>query len=87
MVVLGLGISGLISAVSVRRSAARDGKLVTAGLLMNGLSLAIPILVLMFGVGTQFTINDRPDRLDQSAQITSLITVKRISPKVGNVTI
>jgi hypothetical protein len=51
MVVLGLGISGLISAVSVRRSAARDGKLVTAGLLMNGLSLAIPILVLMFGVG------------------------------------
>jgi hypothetical protein len=50
-VVFGLAISGLFSAVSVRRSTARDGKLVTAGLLMNGLGLAIPILVFMFGVG------------------------------------
>ena len=50
-VVFGLGISGLISAVRVRGSAARGRKLVTAGLLMNGLSLAVPILVLMFGVG------------------------------------
>jgi hypothetical protein len=50
-VVFGLGFSGLISAVTVRGSAARDRKLVTAGLLMNGLSLAIPILVLILGVG------------------------------------
>jgi hypothetical protein len=50
-VVFGLGVSGLISAVRVGGSAARGRKLVTAGLLMNGLSLAIPILVLMFGVG------------------------------------
>ena len=50
-VVFGLGVSGLISAVRVRGSAARGRKLVTAGLLMNGLSLAVPILVLMFGVG------------------------------------
>lgn len=50
-VVFGLGVSGLISAVRVRGNAARGRKLVTAGLLMNGLSLAVPILVLMFGVG------------------------------------
>jgi hypothetical protein len=50
-VVFGLGVSGLISAVRVRGSAARGRKLVTAGLLMNGLSLAVPILVLVFGVG------------------------------------
>lgn len=50
-VVFGLGVSGLISAVRVRGSAARGRKLVTAGLLMNGLSLAVPILVLIFGVG------------------------------------
>jgi hypothetical protein len=50
-VVFGLGVSGLISAVRVRGSAARGRKLVTAGLLMNGLSLAVPILVLMSGVG------------------------------------
>ena len=50
-VVFGLAVLGLISAFSVGGSAARGRKLVTAGLLMNGLSLAIPILVLMFGVG------------------------------------
>ena len=50
-VVFGLGVSGLISAVRVRGNAARGRKLVTAGLLMNGLSLAVPILVLVFGVG------------------------------------
>lgn len=50
-VVFGLWVSGLISAVRVRGSAARGRKLVTAGLLMNGLSLAVPILVLMFGLG------------------------------------
>jgi hypothetical protein len=50
-VVFGLGVSGVISAARVRRSAARGRKLVTAGLLMNGLSIAIPILLLMFGVG------------------------------------
>ena len=50
-VVFGLGVSGLISAVRVRGSAARGRKLVTAGLLMSGLSLAVSILVLMFGVG------------------------------------
>jgi predicted permease len=51
LVVLGLGISGLISAINVRRDTKRGGGLVVAGLLMNGLSLAVPILVLMFGVG------------------------------------
>jgi len=50
-VIFGLAIFGLVSAVSVRGSAARGGKVVTAGLLINGLSLAIPILALMFGVG------------------------------------
>ncbi len=50
-VVFGLAISGLISALNVRRNATRGEKLVTAGLLINGLGLAIPILVLMFGIG------------------------------------
>jgi hypothetical protein len=54
LVVFGLAISGLIAAVSVRRSATRGEKLITAALLMNGLSLAIPILVLTFGVGRVF---------------------------------
>jgi hypothetical protein len=50
LVVLGLGISGLISAISVRDKN-RGGRLVIAGLLMNGLSLAVPILALILGVG------------------------------------
>jgi hypothetical protein len=50
LVVLGLGISGFISAISVRDKN-RGGRLVIAGLLMNGLSLAVPILALIFGVG------------------------------------
>jgi len=50
LVVLGLGISGLISAISVRDKN-RGGRLVIAGLLMNGLSLAVPILALIFGIG------------------------------------
>jgi hypothetical protein len=49
--VFGLGVSGLISAVRIRGSAVRGRKLVTAGLFLNGLSLAIPIFVLMFGIG------------------------------------
>jgi len=51
LIVSGLTISGLISAVNARNRATRGEQLITAGLLMNGLSLAIPILVLMFGVG------------------------------------
>jgi len=51
LIVFGLGISGLTSAISIRRGATRRGKLVVAGLLMNGLSLAAPVLVFMFGVG------------------------------------
>lgn len=50
-VIFGLGISGLIAALNARASGARTRKIVTAGLLMNGLSLAIPILLLAFGVG------------------------------------
>jgi hypothetical protein len=50
LVVLGLGISGFISAICVRDKN-RGGRLVIAGLLMNGLSLAVPILALIFGVG------------------------------------
>jgi hypothetical protein len=50
LVVLGLGISGFISAISVRDKNP-GGRLVIAGLLMNGLSLAVPILALIFGVG------------------------------------
>jgi hypothetical protein len=50
-VIFGLGISGLVAALSARASGARGGKMFTAGLLMNGVSLGIPIFLLMFGVG------------------------------------
>jgi len=51
LVVCVLAISGLLAARSVRRSSTRAGTLPIAGFLLNGLSLAIPILVLVLAVG------------------------------------
>src|SRR5207244_7398500 len=50
-VVLGLTTSGLIAGLSARRNATRGEKMATVGLLLNGLSLAIPTLVLVLAVG------------------------------------
>jgi len=41
----------VLAALAVRRNPTRAGKLATAGLLLNGLSLVIPILVLVLAVG------------------------------------
>jgi peptidoglycan/LPS O-acetylase OafA/YrhL len=51
LVVFALAISGLLAALAVRRNPTRAGKLATAGFLLNGLSLVIPILVLVLAVG------------------------------------
>ena len=51
MLVFALAIFGLAAALSARRTPAHKTKLAAAGLLLNGLSLAIPILMLVFAVG------------------------------------
>jgi hypothetical protein len=51
LVVFALAISGLLAALAVRRRPTPAGKLATAGFLLNGLSLVIPILVLVLAVG------------------------------------
>jgi len=50
LIVLGLTIFGLRSAMNSKRDPQGDGKLATAGLVVNGLGLAIPILLLLFGI-------------------------------------
>ena len=50
LIVLGLSISGLRTAMSAKRDPQSNGKLATAGMIMNGLGLAIPILLLLFGI-------------------------------------
>ena len=54
LIVFALGISGLISAIRVTKDTKQGIRLAIAGLLMNSLSLAVPILVLMFGAGRLF---------------------------------
>ena len=51
LIVFALGTSGFFAALSVRRSSTRAGTLPIAGFLLNGLSMAIPILVLALAVG------------------------------------
>jgi hypothetical protein len=51
LMVFALGTSGFFAALSVRRRPTRAGKLATAGFLLNGLSLVIPIFVLVLAVG------------------------------------
>ncbi len=51
MVVFAVAIFGLATALSARRNPAQKTKLAAAGLLLNGLSLAIPILALVLAVG------------------------------------
>ena len=46
-----LATFGFLAAISTRRTPARAGKLATTGFLLNGLSLAIALLVLVLAVG------------------------------------
>ena len=49
LVVLGFTVSGILSAITLKNKAQSNSKLVV-GLALNGLSLAIPILLLFFSV-------------------------------------
>jgi hypothetical protein len=51
LVVFALASSGLLAALSARRGPTGAGRLAKAGFLLNGLSLAIPILVLVLAIG------------------------------------
>jgi hypothetical protein len=51
LIVFALAISGLLAALNTRRHPAQKTKLAATGLLLNGLGLAIPILVLVLAVG------------------------------------
>jgi hypothetical protein len=50
LIILGLSIPGLTLAIRTQRDLQGQRKLIIAGLIMNGLSLAIPIIVLLFGI-------------------------------------
>ena len=51
LVVLVLATSGLLAGLNARRNSIRGRKMATVGFLLNGLSLVIPILVLVLAVG------------------------------------
>ena len=51
---MSLVIPGLLVAISLKISSQGGGRLVDWGLIMNGLSLAIPILFLLLGVVRAF---------------------------------
>lgn len=48
--VFGLAVSGLHAALRARSDSQGTGRLATAGLVTNGMSLAIPVLLLLFGI-------------------------------------
>ena len=50
LIVSGLAIPGLITAITLQNSRQGSGHLVGIGLILNGLSLAIPFLLLLLGV-------------------------------------
>jgi hypothetical protein len=51
LVIFGLAMPGLLAALSATRIPTRAGKFAMAGLVLNGVSLAIPILLLVVAVG------------------------------------
>jgi len=51
LVVFALGMPGLLAALSATRKPTRAGKFAMAGLALNGVTLAIPILLLVVAVG------------------------------------
>ena len=51
LVVFMLAMPGLLAALGATRKPTRAGKFAMAGLVLNGVSLAIPILLLVVAVG------------------------------------
>ena len=51
LVIFALAMPGLLAALSATRIPTRAGKFAMAGLVLNGVSLAIPILLLVVAVG------------------------------------
>jgi hypothetical protein len=51
LVIFALAMPGLLAALNATRKPARPGKFAMAGLALNGVSLAIPILLLVLAVG------------------------------------
>src|ERR1051325_8310832 len=50
LIILGLTISGLITAITLRKDPQGGSGLILLGLILNSLSLAIPFLLLLFGI-------------------------------------
>jgi len=51
LIIFALAMPGLLAALSATRKLTRAGKFAIAGLALNGVSLAIPILLLVVAVG------------------------------------
>jgi len=51
LIIFALAMPGLLAALSATRKRTRAGKFAMAGLVLNGLTLAIPILLLVVAVG------------------------------------
>ena len=51
LVIFALAMPGLLAALSATRIPTRAGKFAMAGLVLNGVTLAIPILLLVVAVG------------------------------------
>jgi len=51
LIVFALAMPGLLAALSATRESTQAGKFAMAGLVLNGVSLAIPILLLVVAVG------------------------------------
>jgi hypothetical protein len=51
LVIFALAMPGLLAALSATRIPTRAGKFAMAGLVLNGITLAIPILLLVVAVG------------------------------------
>ena len=51
LIIFALAIPGLLAALSATRKPIRMGKFVIAGLALNGVSLALPILLLVVAAG------------------------------------
>jgi len=50
IIVLGLAIPGLVMALTLKKGLQGNGGSINLGLILNGLSLAIPFLLLLFGI-------------------------------------
>ena len=51
LIIFALAMPGLLAALSATRKATQQGKFVIAGLALNGVSLGIPILLLVVAAG------------------------------------